>query len=85
MPDPHVSQLRALAATHLPNANTADPAAMNSQLQQLSSTPAAVVDALTRRTIEPIGLLHLERLVMTPIDIERGELVYSLPLAPKRR
>jgi hypothetical protein len=85
VPDPHVSQLRALAATHLPNANTADPAAMNSQLQQLSSTPAAVVDALTRCTVEPIGLLHLERLVMTPIDIERGELVYSLPLAPKEK
>jgi hypothetical protein len=33
--------------------------------------------------IEPIGRLHLERLEMTPVGIERGELVYSIPLAPE--
>jgi hypothetical protein len=41
--------------------------------------------ALTRRTLQPIGLLHLEQLVMTPLEVERGELVYSLPLAPKEK
>jgi hypothetical protein len=30
-------------------------------------------------------LLHLERLEMAPIDVERGELVYSLPLAPAEK
>ena len=32
--------------------------------------------------IEPIGILHLERLTFAPDGIERGELVYSVPLAP---
>lgn len=35
--------------------------------------------------IEPVGFLHLERLIFTPIDYERGELVYSLPLVPGER
>jgi len=42
-------------------------------------------DALTRRPLQPLGLLHLERLVMTPLGIERGELLYSLPLAPNEK
>lgn len=42
------------------------------------------VDAFEERmTIEPLGRLHLERLEMMPVGIERGELVYTLPLAPK--
>ncbi len=42
------------------------------------------VDAFEERmTVEPLGRLHLERLEMTPVGIERGELVYTLPLAPK--
>jgi hypothetical protein len=32
--------------------------------------------------VEPIGFLHLERLTFAPDGIERGELVYSVPLAP---
>jgi hypothetical protein len=32
--------------------------------------------------IEPIGFLHLERLTFAPDGIERGELVYSVPLSP---
>jgi len=35
-----------------------------------------------RIKIEPIGYLHLERIAYTPAGIERGELVYSVPLAP---
>lgn len=31
---------------------------------------------------EPVGYLHLERLSFTPAGIERGELVYSVPLSP---
>lgn len=42
-------------------------------------------DSLTQRPLEPIGLLHLERLEMTPLDVQRGELVYSLPLAPHEK
>jgi hypothetical protein len=33
--------------------------------------------------IEPVGRLHLERLEMTPVGVERGELVSSIPLTPK--
>jgi hypothetical protein len=43
------------------------------------------VQALNRRPLEPVGLLHLERLEMTPVAIEPGELLYSLPLAPKEK
>jgi hypothetical protein len=32
--------------------------------------------------VEPIGLLHLERLSFIPAGIERGELVHSVPLTP---
>jgi hypothetical protein len=33
-------------------------------------------------TVEPVGLLHLERLNFVPAGIERGELVHSVPLTP---
>ena len=36
-----------------------------------------------RLEIEPVGYLHLERIGFTPVGIERGELVYSVPLSPK--
>jgi Type II secretion system (T2SS), protein G len=32
--------------------------------------------------MEPVGLLHLERLNFVPAGIERGELVHSVPLSP---
>lgn len=37
----------------------------------------------SRMTIEPLGNLHLERIEMYPSDIERGELLNSVPLAPQ--
>jgi hypothetical protein len=43
------------------------------------------LDGLTRRPLQPVGLLHLERLEMSPQDVERGELLYSLPLAPNEK
>jgi type II secretion system protein G len=48
----------------------------------LSAQQAAVKSMRSRFQVEPVGLLHLERLGFTPAGIERGELVYSLPLAP---
>jgi hypothetical protein len=33
-------------------------------------------------TVAPIGWLNLERIVMTPVGIERGELIATIPLAP---
>lgn len=34
------------------------------------------------RSISPIGLLHLERLEMYPAGVEKGELVFTVPMAP---
>ena len=45
----------------------------------------AVAGHLTQRNLQPIGLLHLEQLVITPLAVERGELVYTLPLAPHEK
>ena len=36
-----------------------------------------------RMKIEPVGRLHLERLEMTPVGVQRGELAHSVPLTPK--
>lgn len=36
-----------------------------------------------RMKVDPVGRLHLERLEMTPAGVERGELVYSVPLTPQ--
>lgn len=33
--------------------------------------------------VQPYGILHLERLEFTPVGTERGELVYTAPLAPE--
>lgn len=33
--------------------------------------------------ITPVGELHLERIEMTPVGVEHGELVHSVPLTPK--
>lgn len=46
---------------------------------------ASVKGSLTKRELQPLGLLHLEQLVITSLGVERGELVYSLPLAPSER
>lgn len=46
---------------------------------------ATVKGSLTTRELQPLGLLHLEQLVITPLDVERGELIYCLPLAPNER
>jgi hypothetical protein len=36
-------------------------------------------------TTSPVGMLNLERLEMTPVGIERGGLIATVPLAPKER
>jgi hypothetical protein len=35
--------------------------------------------------VSPIGLLNLERLEMTPAGVQRGELIATIPLAPKEK
>jgi hypothetical protein len=51
----------------------------------LTRTGQALRQLADDTPIEPLGLLFLERLTLTPVELERGELVYSLPLAPKEK
>ncbi|WP_210544015.1 hypothetical protein [Rhodoferax sp. PAMC 29310] len=52
----------------------------------LAAAEKSALDATSgfedRMRIDPVGRLHLERLEMTPVGLERGELVYTVPLAP---
>jgi hypothetical protein len=47
--------------------------------QQKAKTVRSLIEGLK---VEPLGFLHLERLQFTPVGYVRGELVYSLPMAP---
>ena len=64
---------------------TLDPIAALEEIARRHRNGGVVIDSLQRRTLEPLGVLHLETLQMTPEDVERGELMYSLPLAPKEK
>ena len=61
------------------------PAAAIAAAQKAIDVTKIFNDALTRRPLQPLGLLHLERVVMTPLAVERGELLHSLPLAPSEK
>lgn len=55
-------------------------------VEVLAAAEKSALDATSgfedRMRIDPVGRLHLERLEMTPVGLERGELVYTVPLAP---
>jgi hypothetical protein len=55
------------------------------QLKELVGSCQTVSKQLTDPPPEPLGILFLEKIVLTPMSTERGELVYSLPLAPKEK
>jgi hypothetical protein len=63
------------------NPTKSDPAclALGNQLHDLRGQLEAFKSNMTA---EAVGYLHLERLCFTPAGIERGELVYSVPLSP---
>lgn len=45
---------------------------------------AFLIEAFKKRMkTAPVGQLHLERIEMYPVGVERGELMYTVPLAPK--
>lgn len=52
-------------------------------LKDLSPT-SKILYALSkqRRKISPIGRIHLERIEMYPAGVQKGELVFTLPMAP---
>lgn len=88
--DPELlKELVAGAAPVVPAALDADAATLLGDglaflIQQVLVT-AAVAGHLTQRKLQPLGLLHLEQLVLMPLEVSRGELLYSLPLAPKEK
>jgi len=49
------------------------------QIERLSNLLSVFKEAMET---EPVGYLHLERMSFKPTGIERGELVYSVPLSP---
>lgn len=56
-----------------------DTRAIGRQIQRLRN----LVDAFREEmAVERVGYLHLERMSFAPAGIERGELVYSVPLSP---
>jgi hypothetical protein len=55
-------------------------------LVNLINTSIAATNAFSASTgVSPVGMLNLERLEMTPAGIEQGELLATIPLAPKEK
>lgn len=55
-------------------------------LVNLVNTSVAATNAFNANTgVSPINMLNLERLEMTPAGIEQGELLATIPLAPKEK
>jgi hypothetical protein len=80
-------KLAELAQPYVPD--TSDPAARITgaltNVTRLQLLTQLFDKSLTERPLQPIGLLNLERLEMMPLPVERGELAYSLPLAPNEK
>jgi hypothetical protein len=53
------------------------------QLARLHQAQAATINFGEMLKVSPIGLLHLERVEMMPAGLTRGELVGTVPLAPR--
>jgi hypothetical protein len=51
-------------------------------IMSLNTAVAAVQSMSVGMSIQPIGMLNLERIEMAPAGIQRGELVATIPLAP---
>ena len=54
-------------------------------LNSVQTARAALSTLSSSGGISPIGMLNLERLDMTPAGIELGELIATIPLAPKEK
>jgi len=84
----HVAYFLFIVAPYVPPGTdlaTIDPLDALAEIDRKVGAVNIVIDALARRNVQPLGLLHLEELEMTPNEMQRGELVYSLPLAPKEK
>ncbi|MBZ4415375.1 hypothetical protein [Myxococcus sp. RHSTA-1-4] len=85
------SELHALTVAHAPAplayTNAGLPQVLSHVLPKVAGSVGMAKAALhafkENMKVEPVGRLHLERLEMTPVGVERGELVSSIPLTPK--
>jgi hypothetical protein len=55
---------------------------IGSAVDLLNTIVAQTKNFKTNMSVSPVGMLNLERLEMTPVGIERGGLVATIPLAP---
>lgn len=58
------------------------PTFMRSMSDSVNATQDVLHYFAKRMQVEPVGMLHLERVGFTPAGIERGELIHSVPLSP---
>ncbi len=84
---PGLNRIAATTSSPLPSQvpTTTGPSPANQRAVALSMVTFAkgALDTFTKAiTVSPIGMLHLERIEMQPVGIERGELVSTIPLAP---
>jgi hypothetical protein len=88
---PAFRDLYSTALTHTPNLLVLAPMrpamvinqVVNDLIRNYTGTAANTDSFIARQRIEPVGWLHLERMEMTPVGIEHGELLHSVPLTPK--
>ena len=58
--------------------------ALASELDTMAGEADQSVQTFEYRTaIAPVGRIHLERMEMTPVGVEHGELVHTVPLTPE--
>jgi hypothetical protein len=80
-PAAHLDVAQSLA--HVPDAALLAFAKVAGSVTQQQSHVALLSDLYELQTkISPVGRLYLERLEMFPIGVERGEMVFTVPMAP---
>lgn len=81
----HMAEHPALHLTHAAALASVSPELLLKFASMLppARVPEILVDAFQYQLkIHPVGRLYLERLEMYPVGVERGEMVFTLPMAP---
>jgi hypothetical protein len=79
---PEQYQVVAQKVAEIPDAALVSFAKLAAAISEAAALAPAIDRFEAQRTISPIGRLYLERIEMYPVGIQRGELVYTVPLAP---
>lgn len=75
--------VRLLTDLHIDPVTTPASTLHTTLLTQIDRQALRLTEYLQALTVSPIGHLHLERVEFNPVGTERGELVYTAPLAPE--